>query len=90
MTRGTYAESEETMVRYVICEFSEQRRTELYILCFLRYQTYYCDLLLEGEKKGGNVTQTHLVAKTCVTASDTIFVAWTYGQPHMSVESRSA
>jgi hypothetical protein len=35
-------------------------------------------------------THTHLVAETGVTASDTVFVAWTHGQTHMSVKPRSA
>ena len=40
-----------------------------------------------GAKEG---TTTHLVAKTGVTASDAVFVAWTYGKTHMTMESRSA
>jgi hypothetical protein len=39
---------------------------------------------------GATHTPTHLVAKTGVAASDVAFVAWTYGETHMSVESRRA
>jgi hypothetical protein len=37
---------------------------------------------------GGHQHPTHLVAKTGVTTSDAVFVTWTNGETHMSVESR--
>jgi len=80
VARGSDAQGQVSVVRHVVRELAEQRRAELSKGIYERKKRG------KGEGALRCVAFANLVAKTGVTAADALFVAWTNGETHVSVE----